>query len=265
MQVANQKTDRSEQEEKDERRDKIQQETLRQLYQKSEEERAMRLAEKYKLEKEQIIDKYGKLLPIAQEFAGMKIADAREKIVEKLKAKGLLVSIDENYVNRVATAERSGGIIEPEIMEQWFVNVNKPIPSRENKTLKELMLEPVKNGDIKILPDRFEKVYYNWIENLRDWCISRQLWYGHRIPVWYPRTKAELGTGQVPEKRIYCGINPPEDIENWEQDPDTLDTWFSSGLWTFSTLGWPEKTKDLETYHPTSVLETGHVILFFCY
>jgi len=208
------------------------------------------LAEKYKLDKEQIIDKYGKLLPVAGEFAGMKITDAREKIVEKLKNKGLVVSIDENYINRIATAERTGGTIEPQIMLQWFVDVNKKIPSRNNKTLKELMLEPVKEGKIKIIPNHFEKVYFNWIENLRDWCISRQIWYGHRIPVWYK------------DKEIFVGLEKPKG-NGWIQDEDTLDTWFSSGLWTFSTLGWPEKTKDLKTYHPTSILETGHDILFF--
>ncbi len=225
------------------------------------------LAEKYKLYKEQIIDKFGKLLPIAQEFSGMKITDAREKIVEKLKNKGLLVSVDENYVNRIATAERTGGIIEPQIMLQWFVDVNKKIPSRKNKSLKELMLEPVREGKIQIIPDHFEKVYFNWIENLRDWCISRQIWYGHRIPVWYRSTSLTASKDD-----IYCGIEAPEG-EGWQQDEDTLDTWFSSGLWTFSTLGWPasikttadkpEKTGDLKTYHPTTVLETGHDLIFF--
>jgi len=222
------------------------------------------LAEKYKLDKEQIIDKYGKLLPIAQEFAGMKINEAREKIVEKLDKKGLLVSVDENYINRVATAERTRGIIEPQIMLQWFIDVNKQIPSRANKSLKELMLEPVKDGKIKILPNHFEKVYYNWIENLRDWCISRQIWYGHRIPVWYKKsiTNDELEIKDKNQEQIYVGIEAPNS-EGWIQDEDTLDTWFSSGLWTFSTLGWPEKTEDFRIYHPTSVLETGHDILFF--
>ena len=112
------------------------------------------------------------------------------------------------------------------------------------------MQDAVRSKKIAILPSRFEKIYFNWIDNLRDWCISRQLWYGHQIPVWYRNDE------------IYCGVIVP-DSEGWQQDPDTLDTWFSSGLWTFSTLGWPNKTDDLATYHPTAVLETGHDIIFF--
>lgn len=209
------------------------------------------IAERHNLDKEQIIDKYGKLLPIAGEFAGMKIKEAREKIIEKLQSKGLIEKIEENYIHNIATAERTEAIVEPQIMNQWFIDVNKKIVERDNKSLKELMLDVVKDKSIEIIPERFERVYYNWIENLRDWCISRQIWYGHRIPVWY---KGE---------EIYCGIEAPKG-EDWEQDSDTLDTWFSSGLWTFSTMGWPNiEDPDFKTYHHTNVIETAYDIIFF--
>ncbi len=207
------------------------------------------IAERHKLQGEQIIDERGKLLPIAEEFSGMKIAEARPKIVDKLKSKGLLEK-EEDYAHNIATAERTGGIIEPQVKLQWFIDVDKKIAERGGKSLKELMKEPVEQGKINIIPDHFNKTYFHWIDNLRPWCISRQIWYGHRIPVWY---KGE---------ETICSIEDPTE-NGWEQDTDTLDTWFSSALWTFSTLGWPEETDDLKTFHPTDVLETGYEILFF--
>lgn len=218
------------------------------------------IAQRHGLDIEQVIDDRGILLPIAGEFAGQHIKKARAAIVEKLKEKGLVVKVDEKYTHNVATNSRGGGLIEPQIKLQWFVSVNKEfdiprshipgIASGSRTTLKKLMRAAVESGETKILPDRFEKIYFHWIDNLRDWCISRQIWFGHRIPVWYRG------------EEIYVGVDAPKG-DGWEQDPDTLDTWFSSGLWTFSTLGWPENTPDLKTYHPTAVLETGYDILFF--
>ncbi len=209
------------------------------------------LAQKHQLDMEQIIDQKGHLLPVAGEFSGMLIDDAREAIIEKLAQKGLLAKVDEKYVHKIATAERSGAVIEPQIMRQWFIDVNKEF-ARDGKqvTLKSLMQNAVRGGKVQILPERFNKTYFHWIDNLRDWCISRQIWFGHQIPVWYRG------------EEVYCGIKAPKD-SGWTQDPDTLDTWFSSGLWTFSTLGWPAETNDFKTYHPTTVLETGYDILFF--
>lgn len=234
------------------------------------------IAERHKLDKQQIIDFHGKLLPIAGEFAGMSIADARPKIIDKLKHKGLLVSVDNNYTHNVAINERGKGIIEPQIKLQWFVDVNKPAVEWKGKhhSLKQVMQAVINDGDIDILPKRFEKTYFHWIDNLQDWCISRQIWWGHRLPVWYRQDTDG-------REETYVGLTPPTDHSEgwneWEQDPDTLDTWFSSSLWTWSTLIDPKlaqdpslslnellaRSQDFQTYHPTSVMETGWDILFF--
>ena len=207
------------------------------------------IAERHKLSTKQVINEYAKMIVGDDRILGKKTIEAREVIVGWLHEEGLLEK-EESVKQNVSTAERTGGIIEPLPKLQWFINVNKKIPSLENKTLKELMQNPIDSGKIKILPDHFEKIYRNWINNLRDWCISRQIIYGHRIPVWYKN------------EEIYCNIEAPKE-DGWTQDLDSLDTWFSSGLWTFSTLGWPEKTKDLETYHPTTFMNPGYEILFF--
>lgn len=408
------------------------------------------IAQRHNLDIEQIIDERGILLPIAGEFSGQHIKKARPKIVEKLRGKGLIVRVEEQYEHNVAVSSRGGGVIEPQIKEQWFVNVNAKFKMQNAKwwdlresdeiTLKQMMRLAVESGKIKVTPERFERVYYNWIDNLRDWCISRQIWYGHRVPVWYclfcqsvavnkeisskwfivrhgetehnvkriipkddnedpltekgkeqvraaakklrrediglivssdfgrcketaaiiaevtgaevvydealrerdfgnakglsyeenkktfgsyydyyDETRGNIETSKKLEERIAAcfkkhkeshgrrnvvivshgsvirmlirrirdipidQLEAMPEVQNaeliplelskrpcascgadlFEQDPDTLDTWFSSGLWTFSTLGWPEKTGDLAVYHPTDVLETGYDILFF--
>ncbi len=206
------------------------------------------IADRHDLPRPQVINEYAKMTVGDERLMGKKVLEARETIVSWLREEGLIEK-EETIDQNVATAERTGGIIEPLPKLQWFIDVNKPIAARDNKSLKELMREPVADGRIAIVPDFFGKTYFHWIDNLRDWCISRQIWYGHRIPVWY---KGE---------EIYCGIEAPTS-DDWTQDEDSLDTWFSSGLWSFSTLGWPEQTEDLEIYHPTTVLVSAYEILF---
>lgn len=261
------------------------------------------IAQRHGLEVKPVINEFAKMTVGDETILGKKTTEAREVVIEYLRTEGLLEK-EETVKQNISIAERSKGIIEPLPKLQWFVDVNKKIPARNNKSLKELMIETVRNGDIKIMPAQFEKVYFHWIENLRDWCISRQIWYGHRIPVWYcldcnqdifknfrdtkeptrngeytyayPQTKQDGDNFKVTQNDINNEISIPNNAipilekkcpvcenENTIQDKDTLDTWFSSGLWTFSTLGWPEHTSDLKTYHPTSVLETGNDIIFF--
>lgn len=181
-------------------------------------------------------------------YAGMERYAARKAIVEELDRMGLLVKV-EDYSHNVGTHDRCKTTIEPLVKQQWFVKMDELIKPA---------VEAVKNGDIKLIPERMDKIYYNWTDNIKDWCISRQLWWGHRIPAYYCNECGEIVVAKaVPERCPKCGCS------HFTQDPDTLDTWFSSALWPFSTLGWPEKTADLEYFYPTDVLVTGYDIIFF--
>lgn len=188
----------------------------------------------------------GDLMP---EVKGMTAIDARPIIVEKLKQLGALVSI-EDYTHNVGKCERCKTTVEPRISEQWFVKMQE---------LVKPAIDAVKNGDIKFVPKRYEKTYFNWLENIQDWCISRQLWWGHRIPAYYCDECGHINIAKAePEKCEKCGST------KLHQDSDTLDTWFSSALWPFSTLGWPNKdAEDLKTFYPTNVLVTAYDIIFF--
>ena len=181
-------------------------------------------------------------------FEGMARYDARKAIVEELDAMGLLVKI-EDHAHNVGTHDRCKTTIEPMVKEQWFVKMDELIKPA---------VEAVKTGDIKLIPERMEKTYYNWTDNIRDWCISRQLWWGHRIPAYYCDECGEVTVAR--EEVMVC---PKCGCTHMTQDPDTLDTWFSSALWPFETLGWPDKTEDLDYFYPTSVLVTGYDIIFF--
>ena len=180
-------------------------------------------------------------------YAGMDRYEARKAMVEDLKAAGLLVKV-EDHVHNVGTHDRCKTTVEPMIKQQWFVKMDELIKPAA---------EAVKNGDIKLMPERMEKTYFNWTDNIRDWCISRQLWWGHRIPAYYCDDCGEMVVSDT--ETTVC----PKCGGHMTQDPDTLDTWFSSALWPFSTLGWPEKTEELSYFYPTDVLVTGYDIIFF--
>jgi valine--tRNA ligase len=204
--------------------------------------------ERHGLEVVEVFDETGKMNDLVPEYEGMDLYEAREKIVEKLKEIGALVKI-EDYTHNVGKCYRCHHRIEPKISEQWFVKMD---------TLAKPAIDAVRNGEVKFIPERFDKTYFNWMENIRDWCISRQLWWGHRIPAYYCK---ECGNMQVSGSEITkcnkCGS------KNIEQDDETLDTWFSSALWPFSTLGWPEQTEDFKYFYPTDTLVTGYDIIFF--
>ncbi len=190
--------------------------------------------------------KMGNLVP---EYQGMDLLEAREKIVEKLEELGNLVKV-EHYTHNVGKCERCKNTIEPKISTQWFVKM---------KELAEPAIKAVREDEIKFIPKRYEKTYFSWMENIQDWCISRQLWWGHQIPAYYCQKCGHIHVAKkMPEKCEKCGST------NFKQDPDTLDTWFSSALWPFSTLGWPnQEAEDLKTFYPTNVLVTGYDIIFF--
>lgn len=185
-------------------------------------------------------------------YAGLDRFEARKVMVEELKETGALIKV-ENIKHNVGQCYRCQTVVEPRVSKQWFV---------KTETLAQKALEVVRNGEIKIMPKRMEKIYYNWLENIRDWCISRQLWWGHRIPAWYGPDKYIFVARDENEAKEMAVKHYGKEVE-LIQEEDVLDTWFSSALWPFSTMGWPEKTKELETFYPTSTLVTGADIIFF--
>jgi len=206
------------------------------------------IGQKHHLPAIQVIDENGKMTKEAgKRFAGLSVSEAREKIIEQLKKEGLLEKI-EDYTHSVPHCYRCDSAVEPLISQQWFVKMDK----LAKKAIKE-----VKSGRIKFYPKRWEKPYFDWLDNIKDWCISRQIWWGHRLPVWFCQNQKEnfIVSSSKPKKCPVCGKC------EMKQSPDVLDTWFSSALWPFAALGWPSKTKDLKTFYPTDTLVTARDII----
>ena len=194
-----------------------------------------------------VMDESGVINENGGEYCGLDRMDARKKIVKALEEQGYLVKI-EPHKHNVGTCYRCGTVVEPRVSMQWFVKM---------EPLAKPAIDAVRNGDTKFVPERFDKIYFNWMENIRDWCISRQLWWGHRIPAWYCDCGETVVSREAPTACPHCGG------AHLHQDEDTLDTWFSSALWPFSTLGWPDNAEDLKYFYPTSTLVTGYDIIFF--
>ena len=202
----------------------------------------------HNLEIIEVFDENFKMGDLCEEYKGMDLLEAREAIVNKLKELGNLVKI-EDYTHNVGKHDRCKSTIEPKISDQWFVSM---------KEMAKPAIEAVQKGDTRFVPQKFEKTYFNWLNNIQDWCISRQIWWGHQIPAYYCDECGHINVDITkPEKCEKCGST------KLTQDPDTLDTWFSSALWPFSTLGWPEETEDFKTFFPTNTLVTGYDIIFF--
>ena len=206
------------------------------------------IAKRHNLEFITVINDVAKMVNVPETYLNLTIQEAREKVLEDLKNQGLLVTV-EDYVHSVGHCQRCGTVVEQIISKQWFLSM---------KMLAEEAKEAVESGKVKITPEKWVKVYYDWLNNIRDWCVSRQLWWGHRIPAYYCDDCGEIVVSKEPVTKCpKCGSS------NVKQDEDVLDTWFSSALWPFATLGWPEKTPELEYFYPTTLLITGYDILFF--
>ena len=203
---------------------------------------------RHNLEMIEVFDEKGIMLNLVPKYQGMDLMTARKEIVKDLEELGALEKI-EDYTHNVGKCYRCHNTVEPRISMQWFMKMEE---------LAKPAIEAVKSGKIRFVPDRFDKTYYHWMENIKDWCISRQIWWGHRIPAYYCKDCGEIMvSGNVPDKCTKCGST------KIEQDPDTLDTWFSSALWPFSVMGWPEETEDFKYFYPTNTLVTAYDIIFF--